>query len=150
MRKIIIDDRELLTILNDKAKVQKQYDEKIKNFKDITAKTEKLQNQIRELQEEFKAEYGKVDGKVKEIQEELRPYMMKIERYKDKINPILKKHNIETDEFEVIDETYIEDGKVVVGISNLIENYKEHLRKQIKAQKDESANNKTNTGKEKK
>jgi len=146
MRKQIIDDRELLTILNEKAKLQKEIDKKIDKFKNLTAKTDQLQEGINALKEEFKTEYEKVEGKVKEIDEEMKPYLTKTQRYKDKINPILKKHNIELGEFEIIQSTELENGKVVVSIIDLVEEYKKQIKDKINDQRGDT----TNTGEEKK
>jgi len=146
MRKQIIDDRELLTILNEKAKLQKEIDKKIDKFKNLTAKTDQLQEAINALKEEFKTEYEKVEGKVKEIDEEMKPYLTKTQRYKDKINPILKKHNIELGEFEIIQSTELENGKVVVSIIDLVEEYKKQIKDKINDQRGDT----TNTGEEKK
>lgn len=145
MRKQIIDDRELLKILNEKAKLQKEIDKKIDKFKNLTAKTDQLQEAINALKEEFKVEYEKVEADVKQIDEEMKPYLTKTQRYKDKINPILKKHNIELGEFEIIQSTELENGKVVVSIIDLVEEYKKQLKNKINDQRGDT----TNTGEKK-
>ena len=145
MRKQIIDDRELLKILNEKAKLQKEIDKKIDKFKNLTAKTDQLQEAINALKEEFKTEYEKVEADVKQIDEEMKPYLTKTQRYKDKINPILKKHKIELGEFEMIQSTELENGKVVVSIIDLVEEYKKQLKDKINDKRGDT----TNTGEKK-
>lgn len=145
MRKQIIDDRELLKILNEKAKLQKEIDKKIDKFKNLTAKTDQLQEAINALKEEFKVEYEKVEANVKQIDEEMKPYLTKTQRYKDKINPILKKHKIELGEFEMIQSTELENGKVVVSIIDLVEEYKKQLKDKINDKRGDT----TNTGEKK-
>ncbi len=145
-RKQIIDDRELMKILQEKSKLQKEVDTRVDKFKDLTANSEKLKAEIEKLQEEFRIEHNKIKDEVQKIDEEIKPFLTKIQRYKDKIDPIIKKHNIELKEFETLSETFIENGKVVVSIIDMVENYKQHLRKQI----DEQRANKTNSKEEKK
>jgi predicted nucleic acid-binding Zn-ribbon protein len=139
-RKQIIDDRELLKILQEKSKLQKEVDTRVDKFKNLTAKADSLKTQIEKLQEEFRIEHNKIKDEVQKIDEELKPFLTKIQRYKDKIDPIIKKHNIKVGEFEALSETFIENGKVVVNIIDLIENYKQHLRKQINDQRANKAN----------
>jgi predicted nucleic acid-binding Zn-ribbon protein len=139
-RKQIIDDRELLKILQEKSKLQKEVDTRVDKFKNLTVKADSLKTQIEKLQEEFRIEHNKIKDEVQKIDEELKPFLTKIQRYKDKIDPIIKKHNIKVGEFEALSETFIENGKVVVNIIDLIENYKQHLRKQINDQRANKAN----------
>jgi oligoendopeptidase F len=131
MRKIIIDDRKLLQILNEKGKLQKEVDKKIAKFKDLTKTTDEIKAKIEALQNEFKKEYQKVEAEVKRIDEEMKPYLQKMQRYKDKIDPILRKHKIEKGEFEQVQSVDTDNGKVAVFIEDLVEIYKGNLRKQL-------------------
>lgn len=128
MRKLVIDDRKLLGILNDKNELQNEMNKQIDTFKNLTKKSDKLSAQIKELQEEFKVEYEKVQTEVKQIDEDMKPYLVKLERFRDKINPIIESKGIELGEFETMTEVALEEGKVVVQIEDLLENYKTHLR----------------------
>ena len=128
MRKVLIDDRNLLKILNDKDKLQKEMNAKIDIFKDLTKETDAIQEKIKELQDEFKVKYDKVKADVIRIDEEMKPYMIKLERFKDKINPIVESKGIKLGEFEMITSIALEEGKVMVEIEDLVENYKENLR----------------------
>lgn len=128
MRKVLIDDRNLLKILNDKEALQKEINLKIDSFKNLTSKSDKLSSKIKELQEEFKIEYDKVKAEVESIEEEMKPYLIKLERYKDKINPIVESKGIELGEFEIVTSVLLEKGKVMVEITDLVESYKESLR----------------------
>lgn len=128
MRKVLIDDRNLLKILNDKESLQKEINIKIDSFKNLTSKSDKLSAKIKELQEEFKIEYDKVKLEVAKIEEEMKPYLIKLERYKDKINPIVESKGIELGEFEIVTSVALEKGKVMVEITDLVESYKESLR----------------------
>jgi len=141
MRKVLIDDRNLLQILNDKDKLQKEINVKIDSFKNLTDKSDKLQEKIKELQEEFKIEYDKVKEEVIKIEGEMKPYLIKLERYKDKINPIVESKGIELGEFEMVTSILLEEGKVMVEIEDLVENYKENLR----TNKNDTTRNKKNT-----
>lgn len=128
MRKVLIDDRNLLQILNDKNSLQNEINQKIDRFKDLTKVSDALQAQIQELQTQFKAEYDKVKEEVMKIEEEMKPYLIKLERYKDKINPIVESKGIELGEFEIVTSVALEKGKVMVEITDLVESYKESLR----------------------
>lgn len=128
MRKVIIDDRNLLKILNDKEKLQKEINEKIDKFKNLTKIADELQAQIKDLQEKFKVEHEKIKDDVEKIDADMRPYMVKLERFKDKIYPIVDSKGIELGEFETISNIKLENGKVVAEIEDLLENYAEKLR----------------------
>lgn len=128
MRKVLIDDRNLLKILNDKVKLQDEINKKIKVFENLTSKSDKLQAKIQELQAEFKTEYDKVKDDVKRMDEEMKPYLIKLERFKDKIAPIVESKGIKLDEFETITTVTLEKGKVMAVIEDLVENYKTSLR----------------------
>lgn len=128
MRKILIDDRNLLKILNDKESLQNEINSKIDKFKNLTSKSDKLQAKLQEVQLEWKTEYDKVKDEVAKIEEEMKPYLIKLERYKDKINPIVESKGIELGEFEIVTSVLLEKGKVMVEITDLVESYKESLR----------------------
>lgn len=128
MRKVLIDDRNLLQILNDKKKLQDEIDTKIKLFENLTSKSDAIQEQIKSLKEEFKIEYDKVKEEVTKIDEEMKPYLVKLERFKDKINPIVESKGIELGEFELITSIDLVDGKVMVEVEDLVEAYKTNLR----------------------
>ena len=128
MRKVLIDDRNLLQILNDKKKLQDEINTKIDKFKNLTEKSDAIQEKIKALKEEFKIEYDKVKEEVAKIDEEMKPYLIKLERFKDKINPIVESKGIKLGEFEIITNIELIDGKVVVEIEDLVENYKTSLR----------------------
>lgn len=128
MRKVIIDDRNLLKILNDKKSLQDEINVKVKEFEGLTKETDKIQAKIKELQDEFKEKYSKVKADVVRIDEEMKPYMVKLERFKDKINPIVESKGIKLGEFEIITSIGLEKGRVTVEIEDLVENYKEQLR----------------------
>lgn len=128
MRKILIDDRNLLKILNDKDSLQKEINTNIDRFKNLTSKSDKLQAKLQEVQLEWKTEYDKVKEEVAKIEEEMKPYLVKLERYKDKINPIVESKGIELGEFEIVTSVALEKGKVMVEITDLVESYKESLR----------------------
>lgn len=128
MRKVLIDDRNLLKILNEKSKLQDEINVKIKRFENLTKKSDSIQAKIKELQEEFKIEHGKVNAEVQAIDEEMKPYLVKLERFKDKIAPIVESKGIKLDEFETITSVTLEKGKVVAVIEDLVENYKTSLR----------------------
>ena len=128
MRKVLIDDRNLLKILNDKESLQNEINGKINSFKSLTKKSDKIQEKIKELQAEFKVEYEKVKADVVKIDTEMKPYLIKLERFKDKINPIVSGKGIELGEFETITSILLEGGKVMVEIEDLVENYKDSLR----------------------
>lgn len=128
MRKVLIDDRNLLQILNDKKKLQDEINTKIDKFKNLTEKSDAIQEKIKTLKEQFKIEYDKVKEEVAKIDEEMKPYLIKLERFKDKINPIVESKGIKLGEFEIITNIELIDGKVVVEIEDLVENYKTSLR----------------------
>ena len=128
MRKLVLDDRNLLKILNDKENLQKEINTNIDRFKNLTSKSDKLQAKLQEVQLEWKAEYDKVKAEVEKIEEEMKPYLIKLERYKDKINPIVESKGIELGEFEIVTSVLLEKGKVMVEITDLVESYKESLR----------------------
>lgn len=146
MRKVIIDDRSLLKILQDKEKLQKEINIKVEKFKNLTKKVDELKVVLDKAQEEYATEYHRVEAEVKQIDEDMKPYLVKIERYKDKINPIIANKGIEMGEFEVATATKIEKGQVVVEIEDKVEIYKETLRKQL----NDLRGNKKNTGDESK
>lgn len=141
MRKILIDDRNLLQILNDKNKLQNEINAKIDTFKDLTKESDAIQEQITKLKEDFKIAYDKVKADVLRIDEEMKPYLVKLERFRDKINPIVESKGIELGEFELITSVSLENGKVMVEIEDLIENYKTSLR----AKKNDKAGDRKNT-----
>ena len=128
MRKVLIDDRNLLQILNDKNKLQDEINKKIDLFKNLTNKSDKLQAKVQELQAEWKAEYDKVKSEVQKIEDEMNPYLIKLERFKDKIAPIVEAKGIKLEEFETITSVTLEKGKVMAVIEDLVENYKTNLR----------------------
>lgn len=146
MRKVLIDDRNLLKILNDKESLQKEINTNIDRFKNLTSKSDKLQSKIKELQEEFKIEYDKVKAEVEKIEEEMKPYLIKLERYKDKVNPIVESKGIELGEFEIITSVLLEKGKVMVEIEDLVEAYKENLRAKKGTTNDTGRNTKNSKG----
>jgi len=128
MRKVLIDDRNLLKILNDKNKLQDEINKEIDKFKNLTSKSDKLQAKIQELQAEWKEEYDKVKVEVKNIEDGMNPYLIKLERFKDKIAPIVEAKGIKLGEFETITSVTLEKGKVMAVIEDLVENYKTNLR----------------------
>ena len=128
MRKVLIDDRSLLQILNDKNKLQDKINKKIDRFKNLTSKSDKLQARVQVLQAEWKAEYDKVKAEVQKIEDDMNPYLIKLERFKDKIAPIVESKGIKLEEFETITSVTLEKGKVVAVIEDLVENYKVSLR----------------------
>lgn len=142
MRKVLIDDRNLLKILNDKEGLQKEINTKIDKFKNLTSKSDKLQTKIQELQEEFKTEYDKVKVEVLRIEEEMKPYLVKLERFKDKINPIVESKGIKLGEFEIVTSVALENGKIMVEITDLVESYKESLRAKKGTPNDKTRNRK--------
>lgn len=128
MRKVIIDDRNLLKILNDKEKLQNEINAKIDKFKDLTKVADELQAKIKKLQDKFKAEHDRIEDDIVKIDAEMKPYMIKLERFKDKIQPIVESKGIKLKEFETVSSISLEKGKVVAVIDDLLENYKEQLR----------------------
>ena len=130
MRKVIIDNRELLKILQDKEKVQSEIDKKTEEFKNLTAKSDDLKEQIEKLKLEFKEEHDKINGEVIRIDEEMQPYLNKIQRFKDKIMPFIEKQSIKLGEFEVLNSVEIDSGKATCVIVDKVELFKEQLRTQ--------------------
>jgi len=142
MRKVLIDDRNLLQILNDKNKLQDEINKKIDLFKNLTNKSDKLQAKVQELQAEWKAEYDKVKSEVQKIEDEMNPYLIKLERFKDKINPIVESKGIKLGEFEIVTSVALENGKIMVEITDLVESYKESLRAKKGTPNDKTRNRK--------
>lgn len=110
MRKISIKDKALYKVVKEK---EDYYDE---HYKPLHERSLEI------------AEEGE------KLREAKKPHMKKIGKLAEKAIKLIKKHSPIEDEFEELGQVYVEDNKVVLEITNVIDDFKkEYLERKVQA-----------------
>lgn len=101
----------------------------------ITINDKKLRKILEERAVVYK-KIGEINKKIVTLDNERTKESYKMDRLKNKTAPIVEKHtpSFEMGEFEIVSRVFVENGTPQVEIIDLIDEYKESLRKDKKKQ----------------
>lgn len=131
MRKEIIKNETIKKVLKERELLSIEMNKLVNELEKVTKKSEALKA-------EWEAEFNKAKPKVEALNEKMTPIMEKFKRFEEKIKPIIDKQDFNLGEFEEAASVYLENGEVVVKITDEVEEY----AKILKHKKNEKSNSK--------